>query len=84
MDELKYHPNANARALSHQGNETLGIVVADVSSPFFGIMVKAVDQVAYDTGNFCWSVMVIMMPNGNVKPSNNCYVTNVPALWCMR
>ncbi|EBR1431346.1 TPA: substrate-binding domain-containing protein [Klebsiella pneumoniae] len=52
MDELKYHPNANARALSHQGNETLGIVVADVSSPFFGIMVKAVDQVAYDTGNF--------------------------------
>jgi len=52
MDELKYHPNANARALSHQGNETLGIVVGDVSSPFFGIMVKAVDQVAYATGNF--------------------------------
>ena len=41
MDELKYHPNANARALSHQGNETLGIVVGDVSTPFFGIMVKA-------------------------------------------
>jgi LacI family transcriptional regulator len=52
MDELKYHPNANARALSHQGNETLGIVVGDVSSPFFGFMVKAVDQVAYETGNF--------------------------------
>ena len=52
MDELKYHPNANARALSHSGNETMGIVVGDLSSPFFGFMVKAVDQVAFDTGNF--------------------------------
>lgn len=52
MDALKYHPNANARALSHSGNETMGIVVGDLSSPFFGFMVKAVDQVAYETGNF--------------------------------
>ena len=52
MNELNYHPNANARALAHQSNETLGLVVADVSDPFFGTMVKAVEQVAQSTGNF--------------------------------
>ncbi|TNI30501.1 HTH-type transcriptional regulator GalR [Aeromonas veronii] len=52
MHELNYHPNANARALAHQNNETLGLIVADVSDPFFGTMVKAVEQVAQATGNF--------------------------------
>lgn len=52
MAELQYHPNANARALAHQSAETMGLVVADVSDPFFGTMVKAVEQVAQATGNF--------------------------------
>ncbi|MFQ1751876.1 HTH-type transcriptional regulator GalR [Aeromonas veronii] len=52
MHELNYHPNANARALAHQNNDTLGLIVADVSDPFFGTMVKAVEQVAQATGNF--------------------------------
>ncbi|MFZ4835500.1 HTH-type transcriptional regulator GalR [Rouxiella sp. Mn2063] len=52
MQELQYHPNANARALAQQSTETLGLVVADVSDPFFGVMVKAVEKVAYNTGNF--------------------------------
>lgn len=52
MEQLNYHPNANARALAQQSTETLGLVVSDVSDPFFGAMVKAVEQVAYHTGNF--------------------------------
>lgn len=52
MEQLQYHPNANARALAQQSTETLGLIVADVSDPFFGAMVKAVEQVAYQTGNF--------------------------------
>ncbi|CPR18114.1 HTH-type transcriptional regulator GalR [Brenneria goodwinii] len=52
MAELQYHPNANARALAHQSAETLGLVVADVSDPFFGTMVKSVEQIAQATGNF--------------------------------
>ncbi|WP_114194542.1 HTH-type transcriptional regulator GalR [Edaphovirga cremea] len=52
MEQLQYHPNANARALAQQSTETLGLIVADVSDPFFGAMVKAVEQVAYSTGNF--------------------------------
>lgn len=52
MEELNYHPNANARALAQQNTETIGLIVGDVSDPFFGAMVKAVEQVAYRTGNF--------------------------------
>ena len=52
METLNYHPNANARALAQQSTETVGLVVGDVSDPFFGAMVKAVEQVAYGTGNF--------------------------------
>ncbi|MGM3174637.1 HTH-type transcriptional regulator GalR [Dickeya lacustris] len=52
MQQLQYHPNANARALAQQSTETLGLVVSDVSDPFFGTMVKAVEQEAYRTGNF--------------------------------
>ena len=52
MEELQYHPNANARALAQQSTETLGLVVGDVSDPFFGAMVKAVDEIAWQTGNF--------------------------------
>ncbi len=52
MEQLQYHPNANARALAQQSTETIGLVVGDVSDPFFGAMVKAVDEVAWRTGNF--------------------------------
>ncbi len=52
MEQLQYHPNANARALAQQSTETLGLIVSDVSDPFFGAMVKAVEQVAYATHNF--------------------------------
>ncbi|WP_435927690.1 HTH-type transcriptional regulator GalR [Dryocola sp. BD613] len=52
METLNYHPNANARALAQQTTETIGLIVGDVSDPFFGAMVKAVEQVAYRTGNF--------------------------------
>ena len=35
MESLNYHPNANARALAQQSTETIGLVVGDVSDPFF-------------------------------------------------
>lgn len=44
--ELGYRPNANAQALATQNSETIGVVVMDVSDPFFGALVKAVDLVA--------------------------------------
>jgi len=46
VTELNYRPNANAQALATQNSETIGVVVMDVSDPFFGALVKAVDVVA--------------------------------------
>ncbi|CAJ0990967.1 HTH-type transcriptional regulator GalR [Pantoea sp. Nvir] len=52
MEKLQYHPNAHARALAQKSTETLGLVVSDVSDPFFGAIVKAVDGVARKNGKF--------------------------------
>lgn len=52
MQQLNYYPNANARALAQQSTDTLGLVVDDISDPFFGFMVKTIDRVAIETGNF--------------------------------
>lgn len=46
IKKLGYRPNANARALVSKNSNTIGILVADVSDPFFGSLIKAVDKVA--------------------------------------
>jgi len=46
VEQLGYRPNANAQALASQVSDTIGVVVMDVSDPFFGALVKAVDIVA--------------------------------------
>lgn len=50
MKKLGYRPNATARALVSQSSNTVGVLVGDVSDPFFGTMVKAVDNVARQNG----------------------------------
>ncbi|KII75338.1 substrate-binding domain-containing protein [Vibrio renipiscarius] len=50
MKKLGYRPNAAARALVSQNSNTIGVVVSDVSDPFFGTLIKAVDQVARESG----------------------------------
>ncbi|RKF14448.1 LacI family DNA-binding transcriptional regulator [Alginatibacterium sediminis] len=50
MLELGYRPNANARALVSQTSDTIGLMVSDVSDPFFGSLAKAVERVARDQG----------------------------------
>lgn len=46
MEKLGYRPNANARALVSKSSNAIGVLVNDVSAPFFGSMVKAIDTVA--------------------------------------
>jgi len=46
MKSLGYRPNANARALVSRKTNTIGVLVSDVSDPFFGSLLKAVDKVA--------------------------------------
>lgn len=50
MQALGYRPNATARALVKRSSDTVGVLVADVSDPFFGAMVKAIDKVAREQG----------------------------------
>lgn len=46
MKKLGYRPNVNARALVNKSSNTIGVLVSDISDPFFGTLIKAVDQVA--------------------------------------
>lgn len=50
METLGYRPNSNARALVSKTSNTIGVLVNDVSAPFFGSMVKAIDTVANEQG----------------------------------
>ncbi|MFA0438759.1 DNA-binding transcriptional regulator GalS [Vibrio sp. 10N.286.49.C2] len=46
MEKLGYRPNANARALVSKSSNAMGVLVNDMSAPFFGTMVKAIDTIA--------------------------------------
>lgn len=46
MIDLGYTPNANARALVTQKSTTIGVVVPDLTDPFFASLASGVDKVA--------------------------------------
>lgn len=46
MKALGYRPNANARALVSKNSNTIGVLVGDISDPFFGGMIKTIDNIA--------------------------------------
>jgi len=50
MKQLGYRPNATARALVSQSTNTVGVLVSDVSDPFFGTLIKTVDDIARQNG----------------------------------
>jgi LacI family transcriptional regulator len=47
IKDLGYHPNQYARSLRGQKNYMIGIMVADISNPFYHPMVRAVQDVAF-------------------------------------
>ena len=46
MQQLGYTPNANARALVTQKSSTLGVVIPELTDPFFASLANGVEQVA--------------------------------------
>ncbi len=48
--ELGFYLNANARALAQRDSHTIGVVVSDVSDPYFGAMIRACDDAIHDKG----------------------------------
>lgn len=49
--ELRYRPNAVARALKVRRTETFGLLVPDNSNPFFAELARAVEDAAYRRGH---------------------------------
>lgn len=46
MKEMGYRPNANARALVKQKNPSIGVVLAELSDPFFATFAHGIEKVA--------------------------------------
>jgi len=50
MDELKYRPNASARALKLARTNVLGLVVTDITNPYFSELALLLQEKAYARG----------------------------------
>lgn len=50
MEEMNYQPNELARSLSRKKSNVIGLIVPDISHPFFGQMAKHIEYYAYKYG----------------------------------
>jgi LacI family transcriptional regulator len=48
--ELDYHPSHIARSLASRNTQTLGIVITDITNPFFPLLVKGAESAALERG----------------------------------
>ncbi len=48
MEEIGYHPNAVARSLKTQKTKTIGLIVSDISNPFFSTLLRGVEDCALE------------------------------------
>jgi LacI family transcriptional regulator len=62
MAELEYRPNASARALKLARTGVLGLVVPDISNPFFSEFAKHVQDIAHEQG------YAVIVGNTNLDP----------------
>jgi DNA-binding LacI/PurR family transcriptional regulator len=50
IDYFQYHPNAHARSLASGKSRIIGLVISDVSNPFFPELVKSIEAAAFERG----------------------------------
>ncbi|MBU5590250.1 LacI family transcriptional regulator [Clostridium sp. MSJ-4] len=50
IKELNYTPSAIARSLSKNKTNTVGVIVPEITNPFFGEVIKGITQVAEENG----------------------------------
>jgi LacI family transcriptional regulator len=50
IEKLGYHPSGIARSLVTQRTGTIGLVVPDISNPFFSDVARGVEQIAFEQG----------------------------------
>jgi LacI family transcriptional regulator len=49
-EELNYQPNEIARSLKKGSTKTIGLIVADISNPFFGLLARCIEDEASKYG----------------------------------
>ncbi len=50
MEELDYHPNAVARSLRTRRTNAIGVVVSDITNPFFANLARGAEDTATEAG----------------------------------
>jgi LacI family transcriptional regulator len=50
VERCNYYPNAHARSLSSGRTNTLGLLISDISNPFFPELVKSIEAAAFERG----------------------------------
>ena len=50
VESCGYYPNAHARSLASGRSKVIGLVVSDVSNPFFPELVKSIEAAAFERG----------------------------------
>jgi len=48
VERCGYYPNAHARSLASGRSQTLGLLISDISNPFFPELVKAIETAAFE------------------------------------
>lgn len=48
--ELGYHPNGIARSLKKRATQTLGLIISDITNPFFTAIIRGIEDVANARG----------------------------------
>jgi DNA-binding LacI/PurR family transcriptional regulator len=62
VERCGYYPNAHARSLASGRSQTLGLVVSDISNPFFPELIKSIEAAAFERG------YDLMLSNTNYDP----------------
>jgi len=50
IKELGYHPDGIARSLKKRSTQTLGLIISDISNPFFTALVRGIEDAANARG----------------------------------
>lgn len=69
MEELNYHPNIMASALMGKGTKTVGLLVPDISNPFFSEIAGIIENRAHERG-----YSVILCSTGENEEKEKKYV----------
>jgi LacI family transcriptional regulator len=62
IDKLKFYPNTNARALGSGRSNLFGLIISDITNPFFPELVKAFEDVVVANGQ------EVLIANTNYDP----------------